>query len=447
MNAVEANFDGLVGPTHNYAGLSRGNIASERHRGQASSPRQAALQGLAKMKYLADLGLVQAVLPPQERPDITTLRRLGFYGSDTRVLADAMQQAPLLLANCSSASAMWSANAATVSPSADTLDARVHFTPANLISKLHRSLEAATTARVLQAIFPDDEYFHHHSPLPAHESLGDEGAANHSRFCSDYGEPGIELFVYGRSIFSSADSPVRFPARQTLEASQAIARKHRLKQDATLFLQQNPAVIDQGVFHNDVIAVGNRTLLFCHEHAFVDPKPLYRLLEQRLGAQFRLIEVSENEVSVADAVSSYLFNSQLLSLPEGGQLLLVPSECRENPGVWSYLQRIQGESVRQIEVFKLNQSMNNGGGPACLRLRVVLNNDELSAVNAGVLLTDHLYNRLCDWVEKYYPDRLLPADLADPALLRSSREALDRLAQILGLGAVYPFQIEPGPRP
>ncbi|WP_370298967.1 N-succinylarginine dihydrolase, partial [Pontibacterium sp.] len=127
MKAFEANFDGLVGPTHNYAGLSFGNVASEKHQAEVSNPKQAAKQGLTKMKALNDLGLVQGVLAPQERPDINTLRQLGFGGSDADVLAAAAKQAPRILAACCSASSMWTANAATVSPSADTANGKVHF--------------------------------------------------------------------------------------------------------------------------------------------------------------------------------------------------------------------------------------------------------------------------------------------------------------------------------
>ncbi|SEG24672.1 N-succinylarginine dihydrolase [Marinobacterium lutimaris] len=439
MTAREANFDGLVGPSHNYAGLSRGNIASEQHRGLTSHPREAALQGLAKMNRLSELGLIQGVIPPQERPDLATLRRLGFHGSDARVLADAEREAPLLLHNCASASAMWSANAATVSPSADTSDGRVHFTPANLISKLHRSLEAGTTAQLLQAIFPDTDHFAHHAPLPAHPLLGDEGAANHNRLCGEYGDSAVELFVYGGSS-SSPLAPRHFPARQTLEASQAIARKHRLKEECALYVQQNPEVIDQGVFHNDVIAVSNRGLLFCHEQAFVDQQALYRALEQRVGKDFRLIEVSSDEVDVKDAVSSYLFNSQLLSLADASNLLLAPTESRDNPRVSSYLKQLEGRGIDKIEFCDLRQSMANGGGPACLRLRVVLTEKELAAVNPGVLLNEPLYDRLRAWVETFYPESLTPSDLADPALLQSGREALDQLTRLLGLGSVYPFQ-------
>src|SRR3954469_13600147 len=131
MNAYEVNFDGLVGPTHNYAGLSYGNVASMKHKLSVSNPRQAALEGLEKMKFLASLGVKQAVLPPHERPHLQTLRRLGFSGSDADVLRTAQQRDPTLLAMVSSASTMWTANAATISPSADSEDHRAHFTPAN----------------------------------------------------------------------------------------------------------------------------------------------------------------------------------------------------------------------------------------------------------------------------------------------------------------------------
>src|SRR5207248_4434793 len=131
---IEVNFAGLPGPTHNYSGLAEGNLASERHRSRVSNPRQAALQGLAKMKALADRGFAQAVLPPHERPDMAALRAVGFAGDDSAMLRSAAKAAPQLLAACSSAAAMWVANAATVSPSTDTADARVHFTPANLVS-------------------------------------------------------------------------------------------------------------------------------------------------------------------------------------------------------------------------------------------------------------------------------------------------------------------------
>ncbi len=204
MQAFEVNFDGLVGPTHNYAGLSVGNVASLKNADQPSSPKQGALQGLAKMKALSDLGLKQAVLPPLERPDVYVLRQLGFSGTDAQVVEAAAKQAPQIYAATCSASSMWTANACTVSPSADTMDNKVHFTAANLSNKFHRSIESPTTSRVLAAIFNNDNHFMHHQPLPLGDHFGDEGAANHTRFCSTYNSRGVEFFVYGKYAFDAS---------------------------------------------------------------------------------------------------------------------------------------------------------------------------------------------------------------------------------------------------
>lgn len=441
-SAIEANFDGLVGPSHNYAGLSFGNVASQSNLGSESSPRAAALQGLAKMKAMHDLGMLQGVLPPQQRPDLAALRRLGFAGSDATVLAEAARTEPRLLGAVSSASSMWVANAATVSPSADTADGRVHFTPANLVNKFHRSIEAPTTARALQAIFPPGEHFAHHAPLPAVDDFGDEGAANHTRLCADYGQPGVELFVYGKDVGAPEQGPRHYPARHTLQASQAVARLHTLRPQACVFLQQNPAAIDQGVFHNDVIAVGNRNVLFFHEQAFVDDPRVALNAAWPTQEPLHFIEVPSAAVSVDAAVSSYLFNSQLVTLPQGGNALILPQECRDNPAVWAYLQSLLASDapVDQIQVFNLTESMRNGGGPACLRLRVVLTAAERAALNAAVLLDDVLYDRLKVWIERHYRERLDVQDLVDPQLHQECCTALDELSQTLNLGAIYPFQ-------
>ncbi|SFG77352.1 succinylarginine dihydrolase [Neptunomonas qingdaonensis] len=442
INAVEANFDGLVGPTHNYAGLSFGNVASQSHSAQASNPKQAALQGLAKMKVLHDAGMTQGVLAPQERPDLNTLRRLGFTGTDADVLQAARQQAPKILAACCSASSMWTANAATVSPSADTTDGKVHFTPANLTNKFHRSIEHEVTGRILKATFSDERYFSHHQALPGVEHFGDEGAANHTRFCHEYGHAGVEFFVYGRYAFdSSKPAPVRYPARHTYEASAAVARLHGLQDKGVVYAQQNPDVIDKGVFHNDVIAVGNRDLMFCHQEAFLNQAKVLKQLTAAMNNQFTVIEVPSARVSVENAVKSYLFNSQLLSI-KGKTVIAIPEECQQIPAVWDYLTELRdGDSpINELKVFDLKQSMSNGGGPACLRLRVVLNEQEQAACNPNTLMSAALYSHLIQWVEQHYRDRITEADLADPQLLLESRRALDELTQILDLGSVYPFQ-------
>lgn len=444
--ATEANFDGLVGPTHNYSGLSFGNVASLNNSARASNPKAAAKQGLTKMKALADMGFVQGVLAPHERPHMPTLRKLGFTGSDANVLQQVAKHAPKLLAAVSSASCMWTANAATVSPSGDTKDGRVHFTPANLASKFHRSIEHETTGAILQATFNDEAHFVHHPALPTVESFGDEGAANHTRFCDQYGEQGIEFFVYGMEAFNQkAPRPTKFPARHTLEASQAVARTHGLSESQVVYAQQSPAVIDAGVFHNDVIAVGNRNAHFYHQEAFLDTAKMKQNLLAAWGersSEFHLIEVPSSAVSVDDCISSYLFNSQLLSRGDNDMILVVPGECENNPAVWAYLQDlVAGKSpINEVKVFDLKQSMSNGGGPACLRLRVALTEAERNAVNPATLMNDVLFDRLNLWVDKHYRDELREADLADPMLLIESRNALDELTQILKLGSVYEFQ-------
>lgn len=444
--AREYNFDGLVGPTHNYAGLSFGNVASSNNVNSVANPREAALQGLAKMQALAARGFAQAVLPPQERPNILLLRAVGFTGSDAEVLARAYREAPAIFASAYSASSMWTANAATVSPSADTADGRVHFTVANLNNKLHRSYEHVQTARMLRAIFSDEQNFAVHDALPSTPAFGDEGAANHTRLCAAHGERGVEMFVYGRIEFApDAPAPKRFPARQTLEASQAVARLHGLEPARTVFAQQNPDTIDQGVFHNDVIAVGNGNVLFYHQQAFLDEPAVLAALRRALAgvhAEPLAVRVDTAEVPVADAVSSYLFNSQLLSKPDGRMLLVVPQECSENQTVARFLRTLlaSGGPVDELLSFDLRQSMRNGGGPACLRLRVALTDVEAAAMHQGVLMSDALHARLVQWVEKHYRDRLAPEDLADPSLVQEAMQALDELSGILGLPRWYGFQ-------
>ncbi len=440
---AEINFDGIPGPTHNYAGLARGNLAATRHAQQVAHPREAALQGLSKMRALAARGFPQAVMPPHERPFVPALRALGFAGSDADIVTKAARVAPRLLAACSSAASMWAANAATVSPSADTADRRVHFTPANLVSHFHRALEAPTTARVLRAIFADPARFVVHDPLPAAPQLGDEGAANHTRFATPSRSSGVEFFVYGRqALDTSVPAPQRHPARQSREASEAIVRRHGLDPGRVVFAQQLPEAIDAGVFHNDVIAVGHGSVLFCHEHAFFSQAEILAELRAKAGPDFQAIVVAERDVPLADAVATYLFNSQLLTRVDGTLMLVAPSECRENPRVAAYLDRIlvAGGPISELVCFDLRQSMRNGGGPACLRLRVELDDAERAAIGARVFLDDTLAGDLDAWIRRHYRERLAPDDLGDPALLDESRRALDELTRLLRLPSVYDFQ-------
>ena len=425
MTYTEVNFDGLIGPTHNYAGLSFGNVASAKNAGGVSNPREAALQGLGKMRALIDLGLTQGFLPPLVRPDLKTLRALGFGGSDKDVIEKAAKREPQLLANCYSASSMWTANAATVAPSPDTPDGKVHFTPANLAANFHRAIEIDQTSRNLRHIFADEKHFAHHPALPGGVHFGDEGAANHGRLATSHDAEGIHLFVYG-------EDGDRFPARQRQRASEAVARNHGVKN--ALFIKQSKAALDAGAFHNDVVGVVNESVVFLHEQSFEDRDAAYAAI--RDAAPFvEIVEAPASEVSLEDAVTSYLFNSQLVTLPGGEMALILPRESEENSRTKAFLERTQSENnpINRIIFKDVRESMRNGGGPACLRLRVLLSAEELAAVDQRFILDDDKINQLEAWVKEHYRDKLHPDDLADPAFMTEALTAIEALYDRLGL--------------
>ena len=444
--SFEVNFDGIVGPTHNYSGLAYGNIPSLSNKNRVSNPKAAAIQGLNKMFHLHQMGIKQALLPPHERPHCPTLRALGFFGTDKEVQSLAFKENQELLFACSSAASMWAANGATIIPSADTKDRRVHFIPANLTSKFHRSIESPTTAIILQRIFADEKFFRHHAALPSSSYFADEGAANHTRFCHQYGQKGLHLFVYGRHAFTGmSNSSFTFPARQTEEASRAIARKCNLDPSVVVFAQQNPMAIDAGVFHNDLISVGNQNFFFYHEFAFLDLSRILKELKEKASSEMEMIflEVKNNRIALKDAINTYLFNSQIVTAKDGTVSLIAPSECRSLPSVHTFLEELISSSdnpISQIHYFNLHESMQNGGGPACLRIRVVLTEEELQAVKTNIFIDENSYPILLSWVEKHYRDHLVPSDLADPLLLDETQTALDELTQIVRLGPIYSFQ-------
>jgi succinylarginine dihydrolase len=420
---VEVNFDGLVGPTHNYAGLSHGNLASTKHADTVSHPKQAALQGLAKMKLLHDLGVPQAVLPPQPRPNLAALRQLGFGGSNAHMLADCHHHDPKLLAAVYSSSAMWAANAATVSPASDTTDGLIHITPANLITQFHRSLEPPMTAAMFKRIFTGDGFVHH-DPLPAANAFADEGAANHLRVAG-----GLEIFVYGRD---ETTGPSRYPARQTKQACVAIARMHRLDPNRTLIIRQSAEAIDAGAFHNDVVAASNHDVLLAHRLAFADADAIDQIrlkCFELLGRQPWIFVAEEDELSLPDAVSTYLFNSQIVALPDGSMAIIAPLECRDHAGVQRFLSRVleAGSPLQSVHYVDLRQSMHNGGGPACLRLRVVMTESQCK----NFAMDDSMFDKLSAIIHHRYRDDLHPDDLADPSLISESQVALAEIQQAL----------------
>jgi succinylarginine dihydrolase len=437
-DAVEVNFDGLIGPSHNYGGLSDGNLASARNAGDVSNPREAAVQGLEKMRTLVRAGLVQGVLPPLARPSFDLLAAAGFSGTDAQMIQAAARTSPRLLKAAYSASCMWTANAATVSPSADTGDGRLHFTPANLSTMLHRSLEHPDTTATLISVFPGEDRFAVHGALPAHADFADEGAANHVRLCAEHGAPGVELFVYGRD---TGESAAGFPARQTRLASESIARAHELDGARAVFARQSRRAIEAGAFHNDVVCVGALDTLFFHEHAFEDTAGTLAALRRAAEGRFDLkpVMVLESEVPLADAISSYLFNSQLLQFPDEDRLVLIaPGETQDTASTRAYCERLVRANgpIGRVQFVDVRQSMRNGGGPACLRLRVVMTNDELASCHQGVILDEELIDDLQACVRSTYRDRLAPADLADPKFLDECRIAREALLEILELDAL-----------
>lgn len=433
--AFEVNFDGLIGPSHNYGGLSDGNLASAQNAGDVSNPREAALQGLEKMRLLMRSGLVQGVLPPLPRPNFDLLVSAGFNGSDAQIIVSAARRAPRLLKAAYSASSMWTANAATISPSADTSDGLLHITPANLSTMLHRSVEHPDTTALLVSVFSGDHRFAVHGALPSHPDFSDEGAANHVRLCQTHGGAGVEIFVYGRDAGEVSSG---FPARQTRLAAEAVARVHGLSEKRTVFARQSRRAIEAGAFHNDVVCVGALDTLFFHEAAFEDTAAVLEDIRRAADGVFDLkpVIVSEADVPLRDAIGSYLFNSQLLQFPDQDRLTLIaPVEVSETDSARMYCERLVAENgpIGQVRFVDVRQSMRNGGGPACLRLRVVMTEDELDECHDGVILDDERIDDLQDVVRRTYRDRLSPADLADPDFADECRSARGALLSVLEL--------------
>ena len=416
MALVEINFDGIIGPSHNYAGLSLGNLASSNNAGAASFPKAAALQGIEKMRANIDLGLAQGFFMPLDRPNHDWLSGLA---------TDVQSAEPHIRAAAFSASSMWAANAATVSPAPDTADGKCHFSAANLLTMAHRSHEWTGTLAQLQLAFADERHFAVHNPVPA--PFGDEGAANFMRLCASHDAAGVEIFVYGRT-----GGP--YPARQHIEASKAIARAHRLDPAKILFVQQSEAAIAAGAFHNDVVAVANERVLFTHEQAFEHPDQTYADIK-RMMPEAEIIIVPANRVSLADAIQSYLFNAQLVTLPDGGMALILPSEAQDNVRVWGWLtEMVEGNGpIRKLVPVDVRQSMANGGGPACLRLRVVA---DPATIDQRFMADATKLDVIAEVVAAHWPETITPEQLSDPDLqdkVRLARLALLEATDLLAL--------------
>ena len=442
----EINFDGLIGPTHNYSGLSDGNIASKKNFFSVSNPKEAALQGLKKAKILINAGLNQGLFLPHERPFISGLKKLGFSGDNETILKSAYEYSKVLLSNFSSASSMWAANAATISPSPDTKDGKVHITPANLNTMFHRSLESDFTYTQCKLIF-SDTCFVVHKPALSISGYGDEGAANHLRISKTHEDKGFEIFVFGESAFKEEAfaeyQKTSFIKRQALEVSKSVALGHKLDRNNVFYLQQHPRAIDKGSFHNDIVSLSNENIFIAHEKAFANRDVLNHVLEHlKLEVEnFNYIEIPDKEIPLDDIISSYLLNSQLFTNGEGEMQLILPAEVQNYENCMQWLDKLkQTSDIKLFDFVNIKQSMMNGGGPACLRLKAILNEDEIKKVNKNFILNDKRLELIEDLIEREYRDKLYPDDLKDPNLLDESRRVLDELTQIFGTGSIYEFQ-------
>ena len=434
----EINFDGLIGPTHNYAGLSQGNLASQKHLNKTSNPQAAALQGLDKMRLVMEQGIPQGFFLPHERPHLKTLRALGFGGTDEEIINRAAKQNPILLKNVYSASSMWAANAATFSPSIDSYDQNMHITPANLNTMFHRSIEPQFTQAQLELMFGGVATVH--DPIENISGYGDEGAANHLRVSEQHLKSGFQVFVYGSSAFEVHQGMI---TRQAEEISKAVSIMHQLDPDRVLFLKQNEQAINAGSFHNDIVSLANEEVFIFHQEAFADRVELERILHHLKDhvKGFHPIEILSEDISLDDLVSSYLLNSQLITVKNNEMMMLLPEEVQNHSNCIRWLEEIKSSSpIKHIEFVDIRQSMMNGGGPACLRFKITVNNNEFNQINEKFLLTPKKLMDLRALVTKHYRDKLNPADLVDNNLVQESYRFLDELTQLLDLGNVYDFQ-------
>jgi len=428
----EVNFNGIPGPTHLFSGLGMGNLASMTNEGQLSHPQKAALQSLEKIKFLFQLGSIEAIIPPHRRPYLDILNFYGYSGTPMEKILQAYSLDPKVFKAIFSSSSMWTANAATVTPSLDSLDKKVHITPANLKTNFHRSFESQVNYRILRKIFKSS-FFSIHAPL--NTSYPDEGGANHVRLAPRHGSQGVELFVYGEQ--PNGDT-LQFPARQSFQASKQLTELHKLSSDNFVLACQSARAIDAGVFHNDVISTGNENFFLYHEDSFNDSKKVIEELKKKYNSiseeQLICFEVKSQDLSLADAVKSYLFNSQVVSLDSSSRmLLLAPMESKTNANSKKVIDKIiadKSNPISELRFFDLNESMKNGGGPACLRLRVVLSEEEKDSCDQKFFFDETLFERIGNWIMDFYPVNLRVETLVQPSFYEKTTKAFDELELI-----------------
>ncbi len=418
MKHKQIFVDGIIGPTYHYGGMAVGNVLSQAHKHQESYPKKAALEGLEKMNQVRQLGCLQYVLPPLCKDVDRLLSLWGYEQGDMTSRLKALGYAhPYYLSALFSGASAWVANSCHITPSCDALDGICHITPANLVSCFHRHLDVDGYRDFLHQLFLNDELFQIYDPLPV--VYTDEGMANTIRL-SGGNELGLYLHVYGKTL--SQRFTRTFPARQTKEAFDRICYTHK-RQDS-MDIQQSPFAIDAGVFHNDVIAFGSHNLLVLHEHAFDNQVDVLNSITDRYqskyGEPLHVYEVSNEVLSLDEAVHTYFFNSQLILVEKNTFHLLIPSRAMSHSGVKKSLKRLSKLKGLSITVHEVSceESIKNGGGPACLRFFSVLNKAEHKAINSKFLLTDEMYEQWFQFIQTHYPDTLSFDDLKDFSVMK-----------------------------
>ena len=100
--------------------------------------------------------------------------------------------------------------------------------------------------------------------------------------------------------------------------------------------------------------------------------------------------------------------------------------------MWGWIERhIAGNGpIRRVEIVDVRQSMANGGGPACLRLRVVA---DPATIDPRLLVDDARLDRMADVVRRHWPAEIANDDLQAPALVRDIEAARNALLKELDL--------------
>ena len=356
----------------------------------------------------------------------------------TESIQSIYDKGPKYLSTISSSSFMWMANSATVSPSVDHKDNKLHITPSNLALTPHRSLEINQTQFLFSELFNNTDQFRVHLPSPNY--FRDEGAANHIRFAPSLESKGLHLMVYScESEQIEKDVTDSFPGRQTKEASKFIIQQQGVSDSQVVFAKQNSDSVQQGIFHNDVISSGHLDLFITHELAFEDTNLVINDLQSKYYAlhkeNLNVVVIKESMLSIKECVLTYFFNMQIISPNSNDMELILPMECLGNQRIQTVLTYIQEkeERIKDIHYVQLNESMKNGGGPACLRLRLQLTMPQWTVIPSKFKFNDKLYKDLIEIIQTNYPESFEIENQIETEFIQRLRNTYNLLYQAFGL--------------